>query len=872
VTTATNGPTPPKKHLQPGQINLDWIPTDWALTPLQGKKAYKPGWTTNPYSISQVRAELEEGRATGVGLLCGQFSNEYGLIFVDIDGEEAVPLIEQLGGGPLDAIFPPTLTISSGLPGKQRMLFRVPGSKVKLIPNKATLKIPVNGQKGPWELLWRTRQGCIMGAHPSTDGYYNTIHGGFEFASNLPEMPEWLYQAISKAYPTHKYRKDIKKGSQVALTQNINIQYEEDSSYFLDTALKEAKQYLAALSQQRADDYEEWIGVGMCLHQIDDSLLTDWINWSAQSPSFQDGVCEQKWDTFERLPGGPNAEGARGLNTLQAMAKEDGWIDFGGFEVPTTDPSQLHSSEEDAILAMLNEGYTALAEAEDEEDFDSDEGVGNNTYSLNSLGSQKNPPRKQKNPPSSEIANFLFPLIISGGWRFDPQYQVFMRYNKHHGIWEREAHFKDFYCEVQFLLENLNLPNGYTANLIGDIVELLRGHLIHPYWNDDVSKLAFTNGVLELDTGEFTEHNQENYITWGLDFEYDPTSDPGPIVEWLNRTQYNDEGRVQVLRAWLRACLVGKGNEIQRFLELIGPGGRGKSTFANLCCAFVGAGNYASTTLIQLEQSRFEGSTLKDKRLTLINDSERYGGSAQTFKALTGGDPMRYEEKMKAVNEPFVYTGMVMVVANEPIQTTDNTSGLSRRRLTIEFNRPLYKKGSEAKDMIKIQRGRVSGEWKDYLPGLVNWVLQMTEKEMRQYLLDTNEMVPSLKRIRNHILLNSNNLIEWLQAEVVFDNEHVSSVGKKIPAPKDSNTRYYNANSHLYPSYCEYCESTGSKSIGQKRFISLLLDCCNNQLGLKEVRSFSNAGRHFIKGLAVRASDNKFSKYETILPEGKEQV
>ena len=144
-----------------------------------------------------------------------------------------------------------------------------------------------------------------------------------------------------------------------------------------------------------------------------------------------------------------------------------------------------------------------------------------------------------------------------------------------------------------------------------------------------------------MSSSEFLPHDQENYLTWGLDFDYDPNADSGPIIQWLRKTQYNDEERVQVLRAWLKACLVGKGHELQRFLEVIGPGGRGKSTFANLCCALIGNGNYASTTLNQLEQSRFEIASIKGKRLTLINDSERYGGSAQIFKALTGGDNLK---------------------------------------------------------------------------------------------------------------------------------------------------------------------------------------------------------------------------------------
>ena len=137
---------------------------------------------------------------------------------------------------------------------------------------------------------------------------------------------------------------------------------------------------------------------------------------------------------------------------------------------------------------------------------------------------------------------------------------------------------------------------------------------------------------------------------------------------------------------------------------------------------------------------------------------------------------------------------MVMVCANEPIQTTDNTSGLTRRRLTVEFNRPLWVKNSEAVEMIKLENGQVNGLWKSYLPGLVNWVLGMTTQEMREYLLDTYEKVPSLKKVRNEILLNSNNLIEWLQAEIVHESDSVSSVGKKIPAAKDAKERYCNSN------------------------------------------------------------------------------
>ena len=849
----------PNNHLKPGEINFDLIPKDWALTPLQGKRAYVAGWTTQPYSVEEIKREFDQGKATGVGLITGVWSNEGGLVWVDIDGTASIKDLEELAGAPLSAAFPPTLTISSGKKDRQRMLFSIPAAKLKLLPDKATLKIGIPS----FEILFRNRQGAIMGSHPDTDGYFTTPHGGFEYAKNPPEMPEWLYEAIAKAYPLNKYKKPVKTG---IVTQQVNLDYEDGSEFQKEEYVNEAKIYLDHLNPERAAEYDDWLKVGMSLKQVDETLLADWIDWSKQADNFQEGVCERKWNTFEVVEGGPAPQNHCGLHHLRAMAKEDGYIDVGGFVVETGEKLKekakklFQSNKSDLPMPFVNQVLNEIiGEPSRKEKRDIGERVSNKG--------------RPKTPPASELAEMVTGMVIECGWRYDPKYDTFMFYQSSKGTWRREEYKSEYKHFVQdlFLRENIPTPGGFTSHLLSDVVNLTQAYITQPYWNDDPDKLAFRNGVLEMSTKDFLPHDQENYLTWGLDFDYDPHANSGPIIQWLRKTQYNDEERVQVLRAWLKACLVGKGHELQRFLEVIGPGGRGKSTFANLCCALIGNGNYASTTLNQLEQSRFEIASIKGKRLTLINDSERYGGSAQIFKALTGGDNLRFEEKNKNVGEPFVYTGMVMVCANEPIQTTDNTSGLTRRRLTVEFNRPLWDKNSEAVEMIKLENGQVNGLWKSYLPGLVNWVLEMDTNKMREYLLDTYEKVDHLRTVRNTILLTSNNLVEWLQSEVVHSPESIAAVGKKIPAAKDSKERYVNSNFHLYASYCTYCEDTGSKPVGQKRFISLLLDCCKNQLGLKEISQFSKKGRPFIRGLVIRNSDEKFKSADTILPERKSQ-
>ena len=65
----------PNNHLKAGEINFDLIPKDWALTPLQGKRAYIAGWTTQPYSVEEIKREFDQGKATGVGLITGVWSN-----------------------------------------------------------------------------------------------------------------------------------------------------------------------------------------------------------------------------------------------------------------------------------------------------------------------------------------------------------------------------------------------------------------------------------------------------------------------------------------------------------------------------------------------------------------------------------------------------------------------------------------------------------------------------------------------------------------------------------------------------------------------------------------------------------------------------
>lgn len=84
------------------------------------------------------------------------------------------------------------------------------------------------------------------------------------------------------------------------------------------------KKLVDLLSDYRAFEHKQWIEVGLCLFNIDDSLLDTWIEFSKRAPSkFTPGVCEEKWLMFQR-----RTEDVVGVGSLHRWAMLDDPIGY----------------------------------------------------------------------------------------------------------------------------------------------------------------------------------------------------------------------------------------------------------------------------------------------------------------------------------------------------------------------------------------------------------------------------------------------------------------------------------------------------------------------------------------------------------------
>src|SRR4028119_375766 len=162
------------------------IPDTWPLVPVVGKQPYQKNWVNKQCSRSEILAQLETGKATGVGLKLGN-----GLLAIDIDGESAGQLLLKLSG---QNTLPVTTAWTSGRPGRKQCLLSVQEKDWLRLPKYLRIGTGIAGDDGKEECLefrWLGTQSVLPPSiHPLTKKPYTWINNPLQTPPAL--APEWL--------------------------------------------------------------------------------------------------------------------------------------------------------------------------------------------------------------------------------------------------------------------------------------------------------------------------------------------------------------------------------------------------------------------------------------------------------------------------------------------------------------------------------------------------------------------------------------------------------------------------------------------------------------------------------------------------------
>jgi len=358
-------------------------------------------------------------------------------------------------------------------------------------------------------------------------------------------------------------------------------------------------------------------------------------------------------------------------------------------------------------------------------------------------------------------------------------------------------------------------PLGFKNNYRNNIKSLISDGGMLPMPEIQRELIPFQNGLLNTKTGELIKSTPHNSQSWVLPYEYNQTAECPRIKQWLGLAVDYDGGMVQLLRAWFAALLHGR-TDLQKFLHLLGRGGTGKGTFFRLAKAMIGEHNTATTTLKTMENNAFETANFFGKRLIVITDSDKYNGSVNILKSITGQDPIRLERKYQQAGH-FTCEALVIIASNENLVTTDHTSGIERRRSTVRFDNVF----SEDEKLTWEKMGGESVLHAE-LPGFINWLLELSPDDIGQIIRK-----PPHKALEANFdaMTAGNPLAEWLTECCIPDKEYWSQIGVKIESKDPGYEVEYEKNKEwLYANYLQWSLRNNRKPHSIRRFREITID------------------------------------------------
>lgn len=455
---------------------------------------------------------------------------------------------------------------------------------------------------------------------------------------------------------------------------------------------------------------------------------------------------------------------------------------------------------------------------------------------------------------------------------FNQQIEMWHRYVN--GVW-KVATDKEIKAEARQLLTDLGMSDSHLkgAKVSDDKVtnfvkEIQSAVLIERL--DAVKEykhlINMQDGVLNRRTKQLLPHDRKYMFSWQLPYKWEDRHLGAKIIQdWMSWT-FEHEDQIKLLLCWLNATICER-SDIQKVLQLIGAGGAGKSTFSKLAMALTGVSNVHQSS-IELMDTQFEPSNFIGKKLIAISEIGEYRGSGTTMKKVTGRDRIPNHIKFhQARNSGFTYTGQMIIIANKEWSPHDSGSSFDRRNICVPFSKVIA--NSKKRNLIEIDDdGTVSGEFAACLPAFLEMVLDLTDKEVSQYLNETNVYVPSLNDAATNSILNGDTLAQWVEDNLVAIEGVKTYIGKAdlvrvtelINGKSVTKNMYAKVDTHLFSNYVDYCSKNGAKdkdSVNMQNFSRRLLDLFSGTLRNQFVRKATkDRVGCAILGLAIRTPEH----------------
>ena len=525
--------------------------------------------------------------------------------------------------------------------------------------------------------------------------------------------------------------------------------------------LNDVQSIMKLLDKSRAENYSQWIELGWCLHNIDYRLLSEWIQFSKNSPKYKEGECERLWATFR-------SEGFT-IGSIYYWAKSDNIKEYANFlqqKVNNYLLNMLRKNEkcthyDIAKIVEMNYKHTYVCASLKYDAW----------YEFNGIRwTQSEKGHCLRKLISSEIAD---EFSTAAQWLL-----VEEQGNHDEKLREGAKHCIDMIKQLR--------TRKYKDDIMTECKELLYDKTFTSKLDSNIYLLGFENGIYDLKHGVFRPGSPNDYVSFstGINYmEYDEChSNVKNVIELFSKIQPDAE-LLNYLLTSMSSYLDGQIAD-EKFIIWTGTGSNGKSLTVEFFEQIFG--DYCTKLPISL-LTRSRGSSsaaspeiakTQGKRFAVLQEPEEQDKiNVGLMKEITGGDKI---EARGLYKDPVIFKPQfkLLLTCNELPKIPSNDGGTWRRLRVLPFKSEFVDDPTEShqfkKDPYLCEKLE---EWRE---AFMSILIHYYKKYLQEGLSEPEEVIKYTKEYRKDSDIYS-----------AFIDENIEELKKNVKSVNTTTSQIY---------------------------------------------------------------------------------
>lgn len=454
-----------------------------------------------------------------------------------------------------------------------------------------------------------------------------------------------------------------------------NIDTRIEISEAKEDLIKTACTLVKMLNNDRSKKYEDWRNVGLALHSIDDSLLSEWIEFSKKCDhKFKDGDgqgdCYKFWKQFKI----PSTGKLLTIRSLAYWAKIDNPKEYELFR-----NEEFKRKRDDSIdgstWKIAKSFYAKYSDR----------------FVYSSIWYEYNNHRWNRIDDAYTIK-----ILLSEEFQNDYRNDIIdmtIRATKISGFEKEQLQAK--ISATNKIIERL-MNIDFKKKIIEEAKSLFFDSKFNEKLDSNPNLLGCENGVYDIEQQKFRIGHPDDFISLNTKINYIKFSEKMPylknIKEFLEQILPNNIVKDYIITA-ISTCISGEKREEKLYI-FTGSGSNGKSVLMELLSNALGD-YYMSCPITIITRKRGSSNEtspekvrMKGKRCGVFqetDDGEKL--NVGVMKEFTGGDKVLVRDLFKGANEMIEFKPQMQyfLTANQLPDVPSNDDGTWRRLRVIEF-------------------------------------------------------------------------------------------------------------------------------------------------------------------------------------------